>query len=144
VTAGLLRFTVDYGLSADLDVAALLREMTDVYALHARLGQALDAVHDGILPRSPVSRRTSPGAGKQRPYVATTAQVWALHDAVPEHMRVAVLLGAFAGLRTAEAVALRLDDVDFTSVSVSELREHGVASRRASSSAVSSSWMGAS
>ncbi len=59
-----------------------------VYALHARLGQVLgDAVHDGILPRSPVSRRTSPGAGKQRPYVATTAQVWALHDAVPDHMR---------------------------------------------------------
>ncbi|MDP9437059.1 MAG: site-specific integrase [Actinomycetota bacterium] len=85
-----------------------------VYALHARLGQVFgDAVHDGILPRSPVSRRTSPGAGKQRPYVASTAQVWALHDAVPEHMRVAVLLGAFAGLRTAEAVALRVGDVDF-------------------------------
>jgi integrase len=85
-----------------------------VYALHARLGQVLgDAVHDGIVPRSPVSRRTSPGAGKQRPYVATTEQVWALHDAVPEHLRVAVLLGAFVGLRTAEVVALRTDDVDF-------------------------------
>ncbi len=85
-----------------------------VYALHARLGQVLgDAVHDGILPRSPVSRRTSPGAGRQRPYVATTAQVWALHDAVPEHLRVAILLGAFVGLRTAEAVSLRVDDVDF-------------------------------
>lgn len=56
-----------------------------------------DAVRDGILPRSPVCRRTSPGAGKQRPYVATTEQVWALHDAVPQHLRVAILLGAFVG-----------------------------------------------
>ncbi|WP_253905155.1 tyrosine-type recombinase/integrase [Arthrobacter sp. H14] len=85
-----------------------------VYALHSRLGQIMtDAVHDGIIPRSPVSRRTSPGAGKQRPYVATTAQVWALHDAMPDSMRPAVLLAAFAGLRVAEAVALRTGDVDF-------------------------------
>ena len=27
------------------------------------------------------------GAGRQRPYVATTEQVWALHDAMPEHLR---------------------------------------------------------
>lgn len=85
-----------------------------VYALHSRLGQIMtDAVHDGIVPRSPVSRRTSPGAGKQRPYVATTQQVWALHDAMPDGMRPAVLLAAFAGLRVAEAVALRTGDIDF-------------------------------
>jgi integrase len=85
-----------------------------VYALHSRLGQLYsDAVHDGLVPRSPVSRRTSPGAGKQRPYVATTAQVWALHDALPEHFRPVVLLGAFAGLRVAEIAALRVTDVDF-------------------------------
>ena len=85
-----------------------------VYALHARLGQLYsDAVHDGIVPRSPVSRRTSPGTPKQRPYVATTAQVWALHDAMPEHFRPVILLGAFAGLRVAEIAALRLEDVDF-------------------------------
>jgi hypothetical protein len=46
-----------------------------VYALHSRLAQIMaDAVHDGIVPRSPCSRRTSPGAGKQRPYMATTAR----------------------------------------------------------------------
>lgn len=85
-----------------------------VYALHARLSQILaDAVHDGVIARNPCSRRTSPGAGKQRPYVATTEQVWALHDAVPEHLRAAVLLGAFAGLRTAETCGLRVVDVDF-------------------------------
>jgi integrase len=85
-----------------------------VYALHRRLGQLFsDAVHDGLLPRSPVSRRTSPPTAKQRPYVATTAQVWALHDALPEHFRPVVLLGAFAGLRVGEMVALRTSDVDF-------------------------------
>ena len=85
-----------------------------VYALHSRLAQIMaDAVHDAIVPRSPCSRRTSPGAGKQRPYVATTAQVWALHDAMPERLRAAVLLGAFAGLRCAEACGLRVADVDF-------------------------------
>lgn len=87
--------------------------VSTVYALHARLSHVFsDAVHDGLLPRSPVSRRTSPGAGKQRPYVATTAQVWALHDAMPEGMRPVILLGAFAGLRVAEIAALRVSDVD--------------------------------
>lgn len=85
-----------------------------VYALHGRLGQLYsDAVHDGLVVKSPVSRRTSPGGGKQRPYVATTEQVWALHDAMPEGLRPAILLAAFAGLRVAEAVALRVEDVDF-------------------------------
>jgi integrase len=85
-----------------------------VYALHARLAQVFaDAVHDGIAPRSPCSRRTSPGPGSQRAYVATTEQVWALHDAMPERLRAAILLGAFAGLRCAEACGLRVPDVDF-------------------------------
>jgi len=85
-----------------------------VYALHNRLAQIMaDAVHDGIIPRSPCSRRTSPGAGEQRPYVATTEQVWALYDAMPERMRASVLLGAFAGLRLAEACGHRTEDTDF-------------------------------
>lgn len=84
------------------------------YALHRRLSQVMaDAVQDGIIARNPCSRRTSPRRGAQRPYVATTAQVWALHDAFPAHLRAAVLLGAFVGLRTGEAAALRADDVDF-------------------------------
>ncbi|KXK61965.1 integrase [Micromonospora rosaria] len=85
-----------------------------VYALHNRLAQIYsDAVHDKIVPRSPCSRRTSPGRAKQRPYVATTGQIWALHDAMPARIRAAILLGAFAGLRTAEACGLRVSDVDF-------------------------------
>jgi integrase len=85
-----------------------------VYACHARLAQIMsDAVHDGIIPRSPCSRRTSPGQGKQRPYVATTEQLWALYDMMPERLRAAVLLGALAGLRLAESCGLRISDVDF-------------------------------
>ncbi len=85
-----------------------------VYALHRRLSQVMsDAVHDGILARNPCTRRTSPPGGSQRPYVATTEQIWALYDAMPDELRVSILLGAFAGLRLAEAAALRVDDVDF-------------------------------
>jgi integrase len=85
-----------------------------VYALRARLAQIFaDAVHDRIVPRSPCSRRTSPGPGRQRAYMATTEQVWALHDVMPARLRAAVLLGAFAGLRVAEACGLRVADVDF-------------------------------
>ncbi len=86
-----------------------------VYALHSRLSQILgDAVYDGLLGRNPCSRRTSPPMGKSKLYVITTEQLWQLHDAMPEHLRVAVLLGAFAGLRIAEVSALKVADVDFT------------------------------
>lgn len=89
-------------------------EQSYVYALHARLSQIMsDAVHDGILTKNPCSRRTSPGAGKQKPYCATTEQVWALYDLFPEHLRPAILLGAFVGLRTAEACGARTEDTDF-------------------------------
>ena len=85
-----------------------------IYRLHSRLSQVFsDAVHDGLIARSPCSRRTSPGQGKQRAYVASTAQVWALHDEMPDNLRAAILLGAFAGLRSAEVCGLRVADVDF-------------------------------
>lgn len=85
-----------------------------VYAVHGRLSQLFsDAVHDGIVPRSPCSRRTSPKSGQQRAYVATTAQVWSLADAIEDRYRAAILLGAFAGLRVAEVCGLRVGDVDF-------------------------------
>jgi len=72
-----------------------------------------DAVHDGLLAKSPCSRRTSPQLGQQRVYVATTDQVWELYDQFPDRIRLAVLLGAFVGLRLAEACGLRPEDVDF-------------------------------
>lgn len=90
-------------------------EASYIYALHSRLSQILgDAVLDGILARNPCSKRTSPPAGKQKVYCATTEQVWALYDAMPDHVRPAVLLGAFVGLRVAEVSGLRVSDVDFT------------------------------
>jgi integrase len=85
-----------------------------MFALHSRLAQIYsDAIADGIVARSPLSRRTSPGMGQQRPYVATTEQVWALHDAVEPRYRAGLLLAAFAGLRLAEVCGLRLSDIDF-------------------------------
>lgn len=85
-----------------------------VYATYRRFSQIMgDAVHDGLIPRNPCSRRTSPGQAKQRAFVATTEQVWALHDVFPEHLRPAILLGAFVGLRVSEAAALRHSDVDY-------------------------------
>ncbi|HUL28532.1 MAG TPA: site-specific integrase [Streptosporangiaceae bacterium] len=72
-----------------------------------------DAVHDGLLVKSPCSRRTSPHLAEQRVYVATTEQVWHLYDLFPQRIRLAVLLGAFVGLRLAEACGLRPEDVDF-------------------------------
>lgn len=85
-----------------------------VYVLHRRLSQLLgDAVEDGLLGRNPCSDKTSPPAGKQKVYVATTDQVWALHDAFPKPARVAILLGAFVGLRISEASGLKISDVDF-------------------------------
>lgn len=84
------------------------------YAIYRRFAQVMgDAARDGIIPRNPCSRRTSPPQAKQRPYVATTEQVWRLYDAFPEHLRASVLLGAFVGLRVSEAAALRVSDVDF-------------------------------
>jgi integrase len=85
-----------------------------VYAVYRRLAQVFaDAVHDNVVPRSPCSRRTSPMKGRQVPYVATTAQVWVLFEVMPARMRAAILLGAFVGLRVAEACGLRVADVDF-------------------------------
>lgn len=99
-------------------------EASYVHALHSRLSQILsDAAHDGLLGRNPCSRRTSPPMGKQKVYVATTEQVWAIHDAMPEHFRPAVLFGAFAGLRVAEVSALRVSDIDFTRGVVHPVRQ---------------------
>jgi integrase len=85
-----------------------------ISALHRRMAQLYnDAVQDGLVARSPLSRRTSPPQGRKRLYVATTEQVWALHDAMEEPYRAGLLLAAFAGLRLAEVCGLRVSDVDF-------------------------------
>ena len=63
--------------------------------------------------------------GKPKVYVATTEQIWELHDVMPEHLQAAVLLGAFAGLRVSEACGLRVDDVDFTRGVVYPVAQYG-------------------
>lgn len=84
-------------------------------ALHRRLGTIYAAaIRAHIVGRSPVSRYTAPaGDGSLPVRVCSEDQVWQLYDAMPEGMRAGVLLGAFAGLRVAEIVALRPGDVDF-------------------------------
>ncbi|GAA4357196.1 tyrosine-type recombinase/integrase [Microbacterium rhizosphaerae] len=63
-------------------------------------------------------------APKQRPYVATTAQIWALYDALPPSYRNMLLLGAFAGIRVGEMAALTVDDVDWTRGIVTPTAQH--------------------
>lgn len=83
------------------------------YAIYRRFAQVMgDAVQDGLIPRSPCSRRTAPPQGAQRPGVATVEQIWQLHDVMDPHLRPAVLLGAFAGLRVSEVCGLRVGDID--------------------------------
>lgn len=57
--------------------------------------------------------------------MATTEQAFALQDAIGEHQRPAVLLGAFAGLRTAEVVGLRVVDLDFEDVAICPVQQAG-------------------
>ncbi len=84
------------------------------YAIYRRLVQLLgDAVEDGIIPRSPCGRKTSPPQPTQKPHWCDDKQVWALYDAFPEHLRPAILLGAFAGLRVGEAAGLKVAVINF-------------------------------
>jgi integrase len=95
-----------------------------MFALHSWMAQLYsDAIQDGIVARSPLSRRTSPGMGKQRPYMATTEQVRALHDATEPRYRVGLLLAAFAGLRLAEVCGLKVSDIDFMRGVVNPVRQ---------------------
>jgi hypothetical protein len=97
-------------------MARLFREeVTQSYrfALHGRLSQIMRAaVRAKKITSNPCSRETSPGAGKQRAYVATEAQLWQMYELAAEKYRPAILLGAFAGLRVAEVCGLRSGDVD--------------------------------
>lgn len=102
------------------------RKPSTVYAIYARFSQVMTAAHrDGLIYRSPCSREVAPPMGKQRPYVATAAQVQAIHDAFPEHLRPAVALAAFAGLRVAEVAGLRVQDVDVDEGMIYPSVQHG-------------------
>ena len=88
--------------------AALLNRLSSILA---------GAVASDRLGLNPCRGVSADPVGK-REWIPTTPQVWALHDHMPEHLRAAVLLGAFAGLRVGEVSGLRVADVDFTRGSV--------------------------
>lgn len=76
------------------------------------------AVVDGLILSSPCRVH---GAGVERPPerpVATVAEIEALEEAMPEHLRLIVSLAAWCQLRRGEILALRRKDFDQTSASV--------------------------
>jgi integrase len=103
-------------------MARLLREGVSQsyrFALHGRLSQVMRAaVEANKATKNPCTTKTSPGTAKQRAYVCSEAQLWQLYGAAEEKYRPAILLGAFAGLRVAEACGLRLVDVDLDGMTV--------------------------
>lgn len=71
------------------------------------------AVEEGILDTNPCRvRGASTAPVKTEVITATPEQIAALADAMPERLRLVVLLGAWCQLRVGEALALRRRDVD--------------------------------
>ena len=76
------------------------------------------AVTDGFLVSSPCKVA---GGGVERPAerpVATVQEVEALEAAMPEHLRLIVLLATWCQLRRAELLGLRRKDIDLTNFSL--------------------------
>jgi integrase len=71
------------------------------------------AVHDRLVASSPVTRLSLPRSERQRIVPLTVAQVRNLAEAMPPQCRAMVIAHAGLGLRVAELLALRVEDVDF-------------------------------
>jgi integrase len=71
------------------------------------------AVDDGVIPVSPCSRVPLPRVQPREVEPLPAAAVLALADALPGRYRVAVVLGAGAGLRLGEAAGLTVPRVNF-------------------------------
>jgi integrase len=71
------------------------------------------AVDDGIIVVNPCTRVPLPRVRKSAVEPMATAMVLALYDAMPGRFRVAVALGAGAGLREGEALGLTVPRADF-------------------------------
>lgn len=100
--------------------ASLAREHPSTAAKAYRLLSAImkTAVTDGLIISSPCKVA---GAGVERPVerpVATISDVEALEAAMPEHLRLIVLLATWCQLRRAEILGLRRKDVDLASASL--------------------------
>ena len=71
------------------------------------------AVDDGLIAVSPCTRVPLPKVRKPKAEPMPAASVLALMDAMPPRFRVAVALGAGAGLREGEALGLTVARTDF-------------------------------
>lgn len=109
-------------------VAAMTTEglkQSTVHAKYRRMAQIMGAaVEEDLVRKSPCVRSNAPSAGKRDQQIPTTEQVWDLYGKVPEGLKAGILLGAFVGLRSGEAVALRVEDVDFMGGEVQPVLQH--------------------
>jgi integrase len=71
------------------------------------------AVQDRLLARNPVTRLSMPRSEKQRITPLSVIEVQDLAGAMPDRCRAMVITQAGLGLRVAELLALRVQDVDF-------------------------------
>jgi integrase len=71
------------------------------------------AVQDRLLARNPVTRLSMPRSEKQRITRLSVIEVQDLAGAMPERCRAMVITQAGLGLRVAELLALRVENVDF-------------------------------
>lgn len=92
------------------------RSASYVNAVLGRLRQVLrGAIRNSMIHRN-VAEEVSVRVPKRPIVLATADQIWALHDAMPEHLRATVLLGAFSGLRAGEICGLRPGDIESEAV----------------------------
>lgn len=70
------------------------------------------AVEDGRRSPTRVESRVRAGTARPSGKVATLAEVEAIVAALPEHLRLAVLLATYAGLRRSELLGLHRRDLD--------------------------------
>jgi integrase len=102
------------------EVQAWVRELCDRLA-PSMVGLAFQyfraamkaAVRDRLIASSPCEGVKVPTIERKRVVPLTVDQVQALADAMPERLRGIVILGAGTGLRTAEALAVTVDRIDW-------------------------------
>ena len=86
------------------------------------------AVEEGLLASNPFTSKVRkydvPRVAKKRRDPLTVEQVRRIAGAVPERYRAMVIVMAAGGLRIGEAVALRVDDVDFETATLHVTKQH--------------------
>lgn len=121
------------------DVQALVNKIaldlapSTVEVLYAYLSNVFKmAVRDRIIVATPCDGIQLPPRKPAVLELLSAEQVGAAADAIAEHYRVAVILGAGAGLRPAEALGLTVDRVDFLRGTITVDRQLWTPSRKGS------------